>query len=199
MDRIARFAAELERAGLAGALVMHPVSVYYLAGTGQPANLLVVPGQEPVLYARRYVELARAGSRVADVREGAGFSAIELSFFQREIADFAYDIAKRKASGELPVIGVNRYVDEGEDHKVEVHKIDPETEKRKIGMLQEVKSARDEDAAQKALATLTEVARDHDANLMPATIDAVKARATMGEIVNALEGVFGRYVETPVF
>jgi len=78
VDRIARFAAELERAGLAGALVMHPVSVYYLAGTGQPANLLVVPGQEPVLYARRYVELARAGSRVADVREGAGFSAIEL-------------------------------------------------------------------------------------------------------------------------
>lgn len=78
MDRIARFAAELERAGLGGALVMHPISVYHLAGTGQPANLLVVPGQEPVLYARRYVELARASSRVADVREGAGFSAIGL-------------------------------------------------------------------------------------------------------------------------
>lgn len=43
MDRIPRFSAELERAGLAGALVMHPISVYYLAGTGQPANLLVVP------------------------------------------------------------------------------------------------------------------------------------------------------------
>ena len=107
---------------------------------------------------------------------GGTLRAIELSFFQREIADFAYDIAKRKASGELPVIGVNRYVDEGEDHKVEVHKIDPETEKRKIGMLQEVKAARDEDAAQAALAALTEVARDHDANLMPATIDAVKAQ-----------------------
>jgi Xaa-Pro dipeptidase len=78
VDRIERFAAELERAGLAGALVMHPISVYYLAGTGQPANLLVVPGEEPVLYARRYAELARASSRVADVREGAGFSAIEL-------------------------------------------------------------------------------------------------------------------------
>ena len=78
MDRIERFAAELERAGLAGALVMHPVSVYHLAGTGQPANLLVVPGEEPVLYARRYIELARAGSRVADVREGAGFSAIDM-------------------------------------------------------------------------------------------------------------------------
>lgn len=78
MSRIERFSAELERAGLGGALVMHPVSVYHLAGTGQPANLLVVPGRDPVLYARRYVELARASSRVADVREGAGFSAIEL-------------------------------------------------------------------------------------------------------------------------
>jgi methylmalonyl-CoA mutase N-terminal domain/subunit len=125
--------------------------------------------------------------------------AIEESFFQREIADFAYDIATRKASGELPVIGVNRYVDEGEDHKVEVHKIDPETERRKIGMLREVKAGRDGEAAQAALGALVEVARDGDANLMPATVDAVKARCTMGEIVNALEEVFGRYVETPVF
>src|SRR5215212_11394973 len=130
---------------------------------------------------------------------GGTLRAIEQSFFQREIADFAYDIAQRKASGDLPVIGVNRYVDEGEDHKVEVHKIDPETEQRKIGMLRDVKAARDEDAAEAALAALVEVARDHDANLMPATVDAVKAKATMGEIVNALEGVFGRYVETPVF
>jgi Xaa-Pro aminopeptidase len=78
VDRIERFAAELEGAGLGGALVMHPVSVFYLAGTGQPANLLVVPGEEPVLFARRYIDLARVSSRVADVREGAGFSAIEL-------------------------------------------------------------------------------------------------------------------------
>ncbi len=78
MSRIERFEAALGEAGLAGALVMHPVSVYHLAGTGQPANLLVVPGEEPVLYARRYVDLARRSSRVADVREGAGFSAIDL-------------------------------------------------------------------------------------------------------------------------
>jgi Xaa-Pro dipeptidase len=78
VDRVERFAEEIERAGLAGALVMHPVSVYYLAGTGQPANLLVIPGREPVLYARRYVDLARASSRVADVRNGAGFSAIDV-------------------------------------------------------------------------------------------------------------------------
>src|SRR3954463_1063132 len=91
---------------------------------------------------------------------GGTLRAIELSFFQREIADFAYDIAKRKASGELPVIGVNKYVDEAEDHKVEVHKIDPETERRKIGMLKAVKDRRDEDACEAALAKLTEQAGD---------------------------------------
>ena len=130
---------------------------------------------------------------------GGTLRAIELSFFQREIADFAYDIATRKASGELPVIGVNKYVDEDEDHKVEVHKIDPETERTKIAMLREVKERRDEDACQAALAKLTEQGGDDSINLMPATIEAVKADATMGEIVNALERVFGRYVETPVF
>jgi methylmalonyl-CoA mutase N-terminal domain/subunit len=46
---------------------------------------------------------------------------------------------------------------------------------------------------------LQDTARDHDANLMPVTIEAVKARASMGEIVNALKEVFGAYTETPVF
>jgi Xaa-Pro dipeptidase len=76
LSRIERFARELERAGLAGALVMNPPDVYYLAGTGQPCNLLVVPGEEPVLFARRYLELARRSSRVAKVLPGAGFSAV---------------------------------------------------------------------------------------------------------------------------
>ena len=55
---------------------MHPVSVYYLAGTGQPCNLLVAPGAEPILFARRYIELARRHSRVEKVVPGAGFSAV---------------------------------------------------------------------------------------------------------------------------
>jgi Xaa-Pro dipeptidase len=76
--RLDAFAAAIAEQGMAAALVMHPVSIYYLAGTGQPANLLVQPGREPVLYARRYVELARRSACVTDVREGAGFSAIEV-------------------------------------------------------------------------------------------------------------------------
>ncbi len=130
---------------------------------------------------------------------GGTLRAIELNFFQREIADFAYDLATRKAGGDHVVVGVNRYVDADEDQKVEVHKVDPESEARKIAQLREVKAARDDAAVQAALERLAGTARDESANLMPPTIEAVRAHATMGEIVNALEEQFGRYVETPVF
>ncbi|MEA2277253.1 MAG: 2-hydroxyisobutanoyl-CoA mutase large subunit [Solirubrobacteraceae bacterium] len=130
---------------------------------------------------------------------GGTLRAIEQNYFQREIADFAYDFAQRKARGERTVVGVNKFVDEHEDHKVEVHALDPTVERRKIERLQEVRRSRDEERTQKALAELVEVARAPEANLMPATIEAVKADASMGEIVNALERLFGRYRETPVF
>ena len=57
---------------------------------------------------------------------------MRLNYFQREIADFAYEQAQRKASGERTVVGVNKYVDEGESRKVETHQLDPSSEKRKI-------------------------------------------------------------------
>ncbi len=75
-DRIGTFAAALADAGMAAALVMNPPDLYYLAGTGQPCNLLVTPGREPVLFARRYLELAQRSSRVERVIPGAGFSAV---------------------------------------------------------------------------------------------------------------------------
>lgn len=75
-DRVGDFGAAIGDAGMAAALVMEPQDVYYLAGTGQPCNLLVVPHGEPVLFARRYGELARASTHVARVLDGAGFSAV---------------------------------------------------------------------------------------------------------------------------
>jgi methylmalonyl-CoA mutase N-terminal domain/subunit len=142
-------------------------------------------------------EMQRYLDRVDEL--GGTLRAIELNFFQREIADFAYEFAKRKASGERTVIGVNKFVDQGEEQEIEVHKIDPTSERRKIDRLREVKATRDAAAHERALAELLEVAKDPDANLMPATIAAVRAHASMGEIVNTLEGLFGRYRETPVF
>ncbi|CAN5696387.1 methylmalonyl-CoA mutase family protein [soil metagenome] len=130
---------------------------------------------------------------------GGVVPAIEQGFFQREISDTAYDYAKRKASGDRPVIGVNKYVDSGEDQKIEIHKLDPESEARQINRLKETRAARDPQRAKAALDALLEVARDENANLMPATIEAVRAHLSMGEITGALRVVFGSYEETPVF
>ncbi|WP_020495773.1 methylmalonyl-CoA mutase family protein [Sciscionella marina] len=130
---------------------------------------------------------------------GGVIAAIEQGYFQREISDTAYDYAKRKGSGERPVIGVNKYVDVDEDQQIEVHKLDPESEARQVARLKTTRANRDPVRAEKALADLLAVARDDAANLMPATIEAVRAHLSMGEITGALQGVFGSYTETPVF
>ncbi|MDT7568772.1 methylmalonyl-CoA mutase family protein [Pseudonocardia sp. Cha107L01] len=130
---------------------------------------------------------------------GGVVAAIEQGFFQREISDTAYDFARRKASGDRPVIGVNKNVDTEPDAKIETHQLDPESEDRQIRRLKQVRSDRDPRRAEAALTALVEVARDDSANLMAATIEAVKAHLSMGEITGALRDVFGTYTETPVF
>jgi methylmalonyl-CoA mutase N-terminal domain/subunit len=131
---------------------------------------------------------------------GGTVAAIEKGFFQKEMADFAYGIAERKASGEKTVIGVNKYVDPaGAEQPIEVHKVDPATEQRQVESLRRVKETRDAAAVTRLLDELQATARDERANLMPAAIECVKARVTMGEMVQALKSVWGVYTESPVF
>ena len=130
---------------------------------------------------------------------GGVIEAIEQGYFQREISNSAYDFAQRKGTGERPVIGVNKYLDAEDDQQVEVHKLDPASEARQVARLQAVRAGRDHARAANALAALVNAARDPSANLMPCTIEAVKAELSMGEIINALRDVFGSYQETPSF
>jgi methylmalonyl-CoA mutase N-terminal domain/subunit len=142
----------------------------------------------------------RVAAYLARIDEMGGMlRAVESGFPQREIAENAYAVARRKATGEHVVVGVNAHVDEGDEAAVETHRIDPETERAKIAGLARVKRSRDGTLVARLLAELVEAARDENANLMPATIAAVKARATMGEITSALRVPFGTYRETPVF
>jgi methylmalonyl-CoA mutase N-terminal domain/subunit len=96
-------------------------------------------------------------------------------------------------------VGVNKFVDAEEAQQIEVHRLDPDSEQRKISWLTEIKQARDQAAVQEALRELARVAELAEENIMPATIAAVQASASMGEIVKTLVAVFGRYRETPVF
>src|SRR6266436_163561 len=130
---------------------------------------------------------------------GGTIKAVEEGYFQHEIADSAYDTARRRASGDQPLIGVNRFVEPAAPVPVPIHKVDAAVEARQIARLRETRARRDGAKVQALLDRLETEAKDPASNLMPVTIEAVTARATMGEIVARLRGVFGAYVERPVF
>ena len=130
---------------------------------------------------------------------GGTVKLIEEGWFQRQIADFAYETATKKASGEYPLIGVNRFAEEDEKLDVELHAHDETITERQIGRLNQVRETRDEAKVQQLLKKLVEVAKDESKNMMPVTVELVKAGASMGDIVEALRELWGTYRETPVF
>ncbi len=130
---------------------------------------------------------------------GGTMRAIEEGWFQREIADSAYDHARRRASGEAAAVGVNMFAEPSEPPAIPIHKVDPDVERRQTERTRAVRARRDAARVGALLDQLEREARDPGVNVMPTTIDLVEARATMGEIVARLRHVFGSYVERPVF
>lgn len=130
---------------------------------------------------------------------GGTIKLIEQGWFQKHIADFAYETALRKQSGDKPVIGVNRYVEQQEHVDIDIHPYDQSTAERQIARTQRVRRERDNAKVQQLLAQLVEVAKDERRNIMPVTIELVKNGATMGDIVERLKGLWGTYRETPVY
>lgn len=132
-------------------------------------------------------------------KHGGTIKLIEEGWFQRRIADFAYDAARRKANGDRTLIGVNKYVEKDEKFDIELHPNDPTIEARQIERLQRVRRERDNQKVQQLLDKLVEMAKDENQNIMPITIELVRAGASMGDIVEKLKGLWGIYRETPVF
>ena len=131
---------------------------------------------------------------------GGAVEAAKRNFFQAELADTAYGYQRRKERGDLVVVGVNKHADAGGSLEIPftLHEVDPGAEAQQQARLARVKRGRDSSQVERCLAELADVARGDD-NLIPPTIEAVKAYATAGEIVKALRAVFGTYVEDPVF
>ena len=135
-----------------------------------------------------------------EVEKGGGtIKLIEQGWFQKHIADFAYETALRKQSGDKPVIGVNKYVEKDENPDIETHPYDLTTAKRQIERLQRVRRKRDSAKVNRLLDQLVAVAKDDTQNIMPATIELVRAGASMGDIVEKLKTLWGTYRENPVF
>ncbi|SDJ84372.1 methylmalonyl-CoA mutase [Halovenus aranensis] len=119
---------------------------------------------------------------------------IQDGYFQREIQESAYEYQERVERGEETVVGVNKYEIE-EDTEPELLQVDKETERRQKDRLAQVKDERDEEVVEATLDELDDAIRNGD-NVVPPIIDAVKAYATMGEIMGVFEDQYGSYQET---
>ncbi len=131
--------------------------------------------------AMRIIEEIEAGGGMVD--------AIEKGIVQRQIEDSSYSYQKEIESGERIIVGVNSF-SESSETPIPVLRIDPKLETEQVGRLRDLKARRDNAAVSRALANVKAAAESSD-NIMPPTLEAVKAYATIGEIVGTLRDVFG--------
>jgi methylmalonyl-CoA mutase N-terminal domain/subunit len=125
------------------------------------------------------------------------YAGIEDNWFQGEIADAAYAFEKKVVSGQRVVVGVNAYT-EGDEDRPPILSVGAEAEERQLERLGKVKASRDDAAVAAALARVTADGAQPEVNVMPGLVEAVRSYATVGEIIDALSGVFGRWAENPV-
>ncbi len=128
---------------------------------------------------------------------GGVLEAIDEGFFQQEIADAAYRYQQEIEKNERIIVGVNDFVIE-EQPAVDLLKIDPQIEEEQKERVQRVRQQRDNIVCTNRLDALRKSARTND-NLIPFILDAVRAYATEGEIIQVLRDVFGEYKEKPIF
>ncbi|MCI0637098.1 MAG: methylmalonyl-CoA mutase family protein [Actinobacteria bacterium] len=124
-------------------------------------------------------------------RMGGAVSAIEAGFYQDEIHEAAYRVQQGVESGERVVVGVNRFEDP-EEHGLELQRIAEEDVARQVERVRNLRSSRDRAAVDRTLADVEAVARG-TGNLLPPMKEALRVRATLGEVSDVLRAVFGEY------
>jgi methylmalonyl-CoA mutase N-terminal domain/subunit len=128
---------------------------------------------------------------------GGMVEAIRRNFPQREIADAAFTYQREVDERKRIVVGVNDFVQEGEE-PTPILRIDPALERKQVDRLAATRAKRDSTEVESVLAELKRTAATEE-NLMPPIIAAARARATEGEMIAAMQEVFGTYTESPVF
>jgi methylmalonyl-CoA mutase N-terminal domain/subunit len=142
----------------------------------------------------------RASAMMAEIEERGGVvEGIKDGSLEQAIADSAYRHQQMIDAGELPVVGVNCFVeDDGAKQEIPVFTVGPEIRDRQLERLASVRKERDEAAVSRTLRELEAAARGSE-NLMPAILAAVRGYATVGEISGVLSSVFGTYRPRSVF
>ena len=125
------------------------------------------------------------------------YAGIDNGYFQGEIAEAAYAFERKVNTGERVIVGANAFTESDDEPLLTLH-IGQDVEDRQRKRLDGVKAGRDTAGVDRALARITADATDPTINLMPAVLDSVRAYATVGEMMGALEAALGRWTETPV-
>jgi methylmalonyl-CoA mutase, N-terminal domain len=133
------------------------------------------------------------GSMLEGVYEG-----IDNGYFQGEMADAAYAFERALNRNQRIMVGVNKFTEAPGDEPLQILKIGRDVEERQLKRLGNAQHDRSKSAVDSALKALHHAAGSEDVNLMPVLIDCAKAYCTLGEQINTMADVFGRYVEKPV-
>ncbi|MCX7021851.1 MAG: methylmalonyl-CoA mutase family protein, partial [bacterium] len=129
---------------------------------------------------------------------GGVLKAIDLGFFQQEIADAAFEFQRKIEKKRRTVIGVNKHVIPNEKIAIDLLKIDPEVDRIQRERLGRVRADRSPEEVKKALDGLRRAARD-GSNTMPHFLNCARTYATLGETLGVLREEFGEYKEPPIF
>jgi methylmalonyl-CoA mutase, N-terminal domain len=122
---------------------------------------------------------------------GGAVAAVEQGFVQSEIEQAAFAYTQQVEAGEKVIVGVNKYA-EADSEEIELHRLDPEAERRQLERTARVRAERNADEAEATLEHVRETARG-ESNLLPPMREALRARCTVGEICNVLRDEFGMY------
>lgn len=138
----------------------------------------------------------RIHARLREIDErGGAIACIEDGWFQREIATHAYQRQRSLETGDRKIVGVNYQPDEAEE-ELRVFRPDEAGERDQIERLRRLRRTRDNERVIRTLTRLEQEARN-GRSVVPATIDAIDAYATVGEVTDVLNDVFGRYAPQP--
>ncbi len=130
------------------------------------------------------------------IDEGGAVGGIHKGYFRRQIAEASYRFSEECEAGDRIIVGVNQYTDDNEERPIDILTISEEVETVQNERLADFKQRRDDTAVETALETIREDARANK-NVMPALVEGALANCTLGEMVQAMADIYGRYTGGP--
>lgn len=139
-------------------------------------------------------EIEQGALELIEKVDGLGGSVNALYYMQKEIEESAFGYHKRYEIGQDVVVGVNKFIDENEEVDIDLLKVEQATEDAQVARLKAFKENRDQAEVDRTLAALVETAKG-DGNVMVPMREALKARASMGEVCGVLKELWGEFKE----